>query len=120
VQGHLRTCGRISIADRSNLQAATSPHGRCRVSASPPAKPSQPSSLEQVPDRLPRGDHHESIESSRLVHAQHLSIKGRRRDLNPMQVQGTGSQLTRPHPRVLIQSLPDGMPWFVRVSVRLR
>jgi len=32
-----------------------------------------------VPDRFPGDDHHESIESSRLVHAQHLSIKGRRR-----------------------------------------
>jgi hypothetical protein len=30
------------------------------------------------------------------------------------------SQLTRPHPRVVIQRIPDGMPWFVRVSVRLR
>jgi hypothetical protein len=49
-----------------------------------------------------------------------VSIKGRLRDLNPTQVQGMGCQLTRPHPRVLIQSLPDGMPWFVRVSFRLR
>jgi hypothetical protein len=31
-----------------------------------------------------------------------------------------GSQLNRPHPRVVTQRLADGMPWFVRVSVRLR
>ena len=31
-----------------------------------------------------------------------------------------GSQLTRPHARVVTQRLGDRMPWFVRVSVRLR
>jgi len=31
-----------------------------------------------------------------------------------------GSQLTRPHARVVTQRLGDGMPWFVGVSVRLR
>jgi hypothetical protein len=30
-----------------------------------------------------------------------------------------GSQLTRPHARVVTQRLGDRMPWFVRVSVRL-
>jgi hypothetical protein len=30
-----------------------------------------------------------------------------------------GSQLTRPHARVVTQRLDDGMPWFVGVSARL-
>jgi hypothetical protein len=31
-----------------------------------------------------------------------------------------GSTLTRPHVRVVIQRLGEGIPWFVGVSVRLR
>jgi hypothetical protein len=50
----------------------------------------------------------------------HFPIKVSEGDFNPYALQARGSQLTRPHARVVTQRLGDGMPWFVRVSNRLR